>query len=495
MKVVPQSGHRSVQVALFGAIVCAVLAMYYLAFYFPPRLVGVSDPDRFYHLALSQLISAEGILRTLPQVDDLGWGRYFPDKEFLFHVLTGLAHRLGGQQAVMLVVPVLGLSIGACLYATLARVLAPSRAAILVLLTLLLSSGLLFRLTLLRPHMLAVLFFCLLLFAILRGRSWLAAAAGAGFALSYHAYYIPMLVIAIAATLRWSVEPGGARRWQWAAAGLVLGIVLNPYFPSTLVMTLSHLKIALGIGLPAGLGAGQELRPLGLVTYLDGFGLLPLVLLGATTLLVRQRLKPTPENAGIWFLFLLSMFLTLLSLKNIRAAEYAIPSAILLAGYGLARLEGVNRFVLACLLLAGAQLHSAWTYYRDIWSRPQDGNSAWFLAAANLLPAEADGKKVFNCEWAAGSYLLYAKPRVRFVDLLDPAFLWLAAPDKHAARERLRSGMEPEPRLVLGNVFKADYVLCAAPMLNRQLLSDPGHFEPIVGAEPTGPLLVFRIRD
>lgn len=492
---IPPNKCVTLQSWLYGGIVGAVMAAYYAIFFFPPRLVGVNEPDRFYHLGLSQLMSTEGLLRTLPQVEDLGWGRYFPDKEFLFHALTGAAYWLAGPVGVMLVVPLLGIGIIVCLYAILSRVLSPRRATVLVLAASLLSPVFVFRITLLRPHLLSILFFCLLVGAILRGRALLAAIAAAGFALSYHAFYIPVLAIVVAAAFQWPEETKGARVWRWAILGLACGIVLNPYFPSTLVMSWDIVKIALGIGLPPGLRSGEELQPLSLLEYIGYFGFLPLAVLGAGTLIVIKRLRPAPEIAGFWFLFVLSLLLTLLSMKSSRVAEYAVPSIILLVGYALSLAKQRWWLWLTCVTLVVAQGSTSWTYYTDIWSRPQGGESPWYLEAIALLPPEADGQKVFNCQWVAGSYLLFARPRVRFVDLLEPALLWNASPGKYVARQRLLSGLDESPQRTLRELFKANYVLCGSEALNRQMQADPRHFEPITGSAPMGPLRVYRILD
>lgn len=469
------------------------MAAYYAIFYFPPRLVGVNDPDRFYHLGLSKLISVHGLIRILPQVEDLGWASYFPDKEFLFHVLTGAAFWAAGPLGVLLLVPMLGIGIILCLYLLLVRVVPAWQAAILTLLIPLLSPGLIFRITLLRPHLLSILFFCLLLAGILRGRAWLAALAAAGFALSYHAFYIPVAVIAAAALFPWPSSTGGARRWQWATCGLVCGILLNPYFPSTLGMSLQIIKIAWGAGLPPGLVGGDELRPLSFAAWLEGFGFLPVSLLGATALIFYRKIRPTAENAGFWFLFVLSALFTLLSLKSTRASEYAIPCIVLLTGYTLHFSNWKWWLPVTCFLLVLSQIHSSWNYYQEIWSREQGGNAPLYFAGISLLPAEADGKKVFNCQWESGAYLLYARPAVRFVDVLDPALLWHVSPEKYLARERLLQGRSRDPYVVLRKTFKADYVLCGTPALNSQLEADPLHFKPITSPEPTGPIRVFAV--
>jgi hypothetical protein len=131
-------------------------------------------------------------------------------------------------------------------------------------------------------------------------------------------------------------------------------------------------------------------------------------------------------------------------------------------------------FNLALLLVCHG--YSARLYYSENWRGPEQGNFAMYAEAISTLPADAAGKKVFNCEWEAGAYLLHERPDVRFVDLLDPAFLWRASPQKYLARLGLIKGAFHDPHAMLRDAFKADYVLCASPELIRQMDADPVHF-------------------
>lgn len=491
IKELPASRWQSV---IWGAVTGVVMSLYYLLFYFPPRLTGGNDPDRFYHLGLSQLMAAQGLLRTLPQAEDLAWGKYFPDKEFLFHVLTTGAFKIGGMEGALLVVPLLGVAIVLCLYVNLARVLEPWRASVFSLLAILLGTAFLFRITLLRPHVLAILFFCLLMTSLLRGRAWLAGLAAAGFALSYHAFYIPLLVIVLAGAIRWPQDIEDRHAPRWALAGLACGVILNPYFPSTIVMSWSIIKIALGIGMPPGLVSGNELQPMGMLEYLDFYAFVPLALLATAAVVFSSRVRPSRENAGFWFLTVLCALLALLSFKSARATEYAVPTAILLAGHALARAPRRWWFGVACLATVAVNAHAASAYYRSVWTEPQEGYSAWFLTAISLVPQEARGSKVFTCEWMTGSYILFARPDLRFVDLLEPALLWQAAPQKYHSRIRLAEGRSPDPYGDLRRDFSPDYVICGNSGLNAQLIGDPLHFERFSTTLPSGPIEVFRVR-
>src|SRR5271154_895359 len=76
--------------------------------------------------------------------------------------------------------------------------------------------------------------------------------------------------------------------------------------------------------------------------------------------------------------------------------------------------------------------------------------------------------KVYNCDWNYGSFLLWQRPDLRFVDLLDPRFLEVA-PEKFEAKRHIDLGDEPDVPGVLVRLFHADYVLCSNPNVERAL--------------------------
>ena len=48
-----------------AALVALAIGAFYWFYFLPPRLLGSSDPDRYYHLGLSRLIAADGLPRLL----------------------------------------------------------------------------------------------------------------------------------------------------------------------------------------------------------------------------------------------------------------------------------------------------------------------------------------------------------------------------------------------------------------------------------------------
>jgi hypothetical protein len=475
---------RALPRALGGAFVALALAAYYWFYFLPPRLLGGADPDRWYHLGLSRLAAAQGgLLRALPQAEDIGWGRNFPDKEFLFHALTGSASALGGDAAVLWLVPLLGIAIALLLYLEASRVLRPWQATLLSVVALLGSSAFMFRLTLLRPHLLAVLVFVLLLLALLRARPRLAAMFALVFALSYHAFYV-VGIVAIACWLLRKQEGMPKLAWAWVLAGLAVGLVVNPYFPSNLGMGVFTLRLALGLATLPPMEASPELfQPSpGLLLFAYGF-----VMVGVVSCAIaawRRKLPASEGRTALLLAWMVTAAFAVMGLKTLRAMEYAVPAAILLAVHAT-RLQLFGRHTLA-VFVAGVLVLQGWldvAAYRA-WLAPTQSGYPDYSALLEQIP-EGSHAKVFNCEWETGSFILHDRPELRFVDVLDPTFLWFASPERYNARMGLLQGAFPQPRAILRGAFRADYVLCGqrGAKLIRQMDSNPADFTAAPGSQ------------
>jgi len=166
-------------VAVIGAVFLGLVAM-------SDRVAVGSNPDQWFHFAISRM-SQQGLVRALPQAEDVGWGRGFPEKEYLFHRVTAIAYSLGGERGVLRACRGISLLSLALLYLLCRRFAAAPIALAAVIGLVVANPFLLFRLGMIRPHVLAIFCFLLVLAALLR-RSLLLGFAGAlFFALAYHA--------------------------------------------------------------------------------------------------------------------------------------------------------------------------------------------------------------------------------------------------------------------------------------------------------------------
>ncbi len=430
-----------------------------------------ADPDRWYHYAVSRAWAEHGLPRTLSGPEDIGWNRAFPEKEFLFHVLTAGGYALGGPRGVDAVSLVLELGVVAAAYLLARQRAAPGLAFALVLLLVPATGAFLFRLELVRALSLAVLCFTLLVAALLAQSRAGAAAASLGYALAYHTWYMPGLVLGIA-LLSGLLGPR-AERWRacrvasWGLLGLAAGVVLNPYFPLTVQIGLEHLAVAFA---PSASGGGElERWPLGL--FLTTFGLLLMCfLLGAAVLQVRARSVHEPvELLGVRRAMVLGGAVCwVLTAIQPRAAEYAVPMTLAVAALAFGPAP-VRWLQVAVGLVAVPGLASS------LRPGPVDAVHRYLLglpAALASLSALPDGAKVLNTSFDEGTVLAWAFPRLRFVDLLEPKLLARREPELSHLRQQLREGELLDPAAAMDR-FGAQAIVSGYPRLVAQLERDP----------------------
>jgi hypothetical protein len=149
---------------------------------------------------------------------------------------------------------------------------------------------------------------------------------------------------------------------------------------------------------------------------------------------------------------------------------------ILLIG-SCANLFKSRLWIPGCLaILLACQAYVDASFYRFNWNGPQQSAYPRYVQLLAQVPVTVPGAKIFNCDWEAGAFILLARPDLRFVDVLEPAFLWQASPTRFQARRGLVAGAFGDPHAILRGAFQADYVLCASAPLIRQLDARPWDF-------------------
>jgi hypothetical protein len=441
------------------------------------------DPDRFFHLGLAKLTSMLGFVRTIPQVEDLGWGQGFPDKEFLFHQLLGFVYRTSGEGAARGIVPLLAVALLAVLVGVCTRYVTAPVATLFVGLGIFSSPDLFYRLQYLRPHMLAMPLFVGLLWAVLAERRAAAAITAALYALAYHAFYLPLLVLALAELATFASERRHSKVAGWGVVGVVVGVLVNPHFPGNVAMSIRHAAIALDGANLEQLGAGSELVPFSLTRYVTEFAAYLATLVAGVIAAVHDRDAKKP--IGRERLLLLGLSATLLGLTALspRGMEYALPVSVVLLAATAGLHEGPRwRVPLAAVAIVVLQAKAVITEY--VLALPGETFDAATHEGIAHLPKEAAGQKVFNCAWETGSQLFYERPDVRFIDLLDPTFLRAKDPAKFTARRALMAGHAKDPYETVRKQFNADWVICPYGGAIRQLEHDP-HFTRLFPEHPT----------
>jgi hypothetical protein len=246
-------------------------------------------------------------------------------------------------------------------------------------------------------------------------------------------------------------------RWSWgplshAAAGVALGLVVNPYFPSNLRFMFHH--YADKVRISGTVAVGSEWHPFALMEWLGWVGLFA-VLAGVGALLYRRRQTWSVEDLATSLAALL--FLVMLWHSS-RFIEYFVPfAAIALA---LHWHEPVDRLLRNWKPRRRAWLAGALVLWLGVTAviaalqlrgrPPADlyrGASTWIRNHA------APGEIVFNVGWDDFPLLYFYNPDHRYVVGLDATYL--ASRDARLYREweQLVLGLETQPARAIQSNF------------------------------------------
>ncbi len=446
-------------------------------FWIKLRHIHLSDPDTFIYLALARETATHGPLLKLPQAEDLGWGKSFGDRYLIFNLLNGLFFKMAGEVGVDVSLYLMSLSVLVVLYIGLSRFLFSPWAA-LIAGSAFLNSNFATRIFLYRPHVWAMACFSGLVVSLLYRSPPAALLFAAFFGWGYPLVLMPLAVLFFAYGIFVFQRKDSQMRkvCVWGTLGLLGSLLIHPSFPKNVEWASRVNFIALNeIHLVAS-EMPIESVPERADIFFERYAFFILIIFGGFLFESYQTRswRSHQERQDFFLLGLLSSFLWIVSAFQPRGTEYAIPCTLLFLGICLYRLEGLfstKRILVGfgCLAILG-NWFSLVNFY---------GKGAKFnlnpevpLASMDAIPAEANGKKVFNCEWETGAFLLYRRPDVRFVDLWEPALLAKISPSLFKERSLLKTGkLLPFP--VIHDSFKADYVVCLNPYLVNRLDKDP----------------------
>jgi len=454
-------------------------------FFYKKTELSIYDPDRYYHFALSREMvkSGELFLRSVPQVEDLGWGEFFVDKEFLFHQLTALGYRISGDSGAewsAIFCTIMGM-LAFLLFAGRHLSAPPALAVTFFVFS---CPFFLSRLLALRPHLMGILGFFLMNIAVHSRRPFATALAVFFFTLSYHAFYIPIACLGLLGLLSFLEGGESGKVWRkvalFGAFGCLCGVLANPYFPGNIEIALIHARIpGLINGELAGLNFGAEHQPMRSNIFLEVFHA-PILVILLATLLIGWEFHKTSEHdkrrrVHLLYAFGVACLFLVLSFKTRRAGEYLAPALGFLSIYLLQFLKRKPALLLAVPLLFGVmELGVFLVMFNTEKNQAVHQRFEETLRALEFIPKEKNGAKIYNCEWDFSPYIYYARPDLRFVDIMDPSLLYFANKGSFLARAHLSKGFLGDPRGMIPKAAKADYVFCNDPGITAQLRDDPG---------------------
>ncbi|MBW1872100.1 MAG: hypothetical protein JRJ19_08555 [Deltaproteobacteria bacterium] len=417
--------------------------------------------DAYYHTRVAKIISEQGILHEFPWTQASVFKEHYADKQFLFHVLLipFLGSDLTFGPKVLVVI------LGALLLAMLAWILIRHGLPVPWLFVILLigAGGMFFfRLSLVRPHLLAIPFSLLGAHLMLRRNVWGTFLLALIFPLCYTAAHLLVcLVLLYGLACKLHKEPFPWRLVVAVLVGTMVGLALHPHRANTIhLWYIQNIEVVLNASrIPT---MGFEFKPpSGRIILWDTtvalFGML-----GVACLFVLQKTKASLRTL---FLLLATCGFFVLFLHIARFIEYWVPFALLFAASGIKDLladfdgrEFVRRHRILCpsLLGIGVLLLAAQTTHAvlDAQYVVRTDRSLYYRGAANWIKDNVAPKQtVFTCNWDSFPYLIHFAPEQYYLVTLDPTFMQAYDLDLFKTWRSIASGKEPDAAYLIPQRF------------------------------------------
>jgi len=436
------------------------------------RMPSLWETDSYYHLAVARLYAEEGITARPP------WARFSlisegGDKEYLFHLMLipfveTMNPETGGRIALA--------AIDAALFTVLTSVsvgmigwpgyLVPIWIFVAV-------APFTSRLMRIRPELVALV---IILFAVTRfpmRRDRFIALLAFFFALTYTAVHV-----FVALSVMWLLcdcvilrQRPRVVSFLYPLIGCVAGVVCHPHLGSYLriwyaqnVLYFFH-KRQLDVGAEI---FAPDVRFL--VTCLPWLVTIAvLLLIGWERRTINRQMLNLACTAAVFVILFIPMA---------RMITYVIPLVTLTAVSLLQQSMTMRRaFSVAAVLVISIGI-GLFTFFQSgyiprwIFSPRFTPGVAWERTGEMLRP----GARVATT-WGNADLFSYFAPRARFLNVLDPIFMYARDPERSTAWLRVMRGVEPDVPGVVASTLQSDYLLIdptrASPVLLKRMEHDP----------------------
>jgi hypothetical protein len=435
---------------------------------------GLIDGDGYFHARAAQQLAEHGVRREFPQAAFSTWRDHYSDKDFLFHAFlipfVGESASVRGAKLATIAADALVLAaFGLALMRLRVRF-----AWAWVLLFAASDPWIWLHLLHVRPHLLGLALLLIETVLVLERRWKGLALASAAHVLAHTSFLVlPALPIAHALACRMR---GRALSWRpalGAALGIGLASLLHPYFPNNLTLGFDQVvEVARSVAgtrpdVPPEL-FGDELRPLRLAGFLKLWPVWASAAALGAALLARWRRTPPSVEAIALFGFAAALFGACL-LAN-RFAFFFVPVAALAAGRAASELaEGAplrelarRPAALAGVLALGAAIALGALRATPSELRAQIGSAERIErtrpAIAFLSQRAAPSDVVYHNFWRPFAPLYYFRPNGRYIEGLDPIFLYRFDPGLFAGMLSVYRGTASDPYRVVAHDFGARFV-------------------------------------
>jgi hypothetical protein len=480
----PDSQRLVLLAAGFFVILFGILAVIQFS---TPNLAGT---DGHYHIKFAALMRAEGLTPDFPYLPLTVLNeREFYDHHLLFH-LAQVPFTFGDLVSGAKWASVVFASLAFLTMWLLLRSQGVPYASLWTLGLVVISEGFLYRMSMPRAQSLSVAILGLALLVMFRGRHRWLLLFGFLYVWTYNAF--PLLLVAagcytIAVLLvehRWDLRP-----LFYAAGGILLGLVINPYFPDDIVFIVRHLLPKLADA--TAVQVGNEWFPYSMEALLNNT--LPALVLfaGGILALGLAGRRMSVQTATSLLLALLTGFMLL---QARRFVEYFPPFALLFAAFASADMlrawlenRKINHWLRTPAVIAGGlvllALAGAWTLPRAVDELQESRPSSRYGAAARYLAQVSPaGARVFQTDWDDFPRLFFHNTHNTYLIGLDPTYMQQYDSELYDTWAAITRGEIEDPAAVIAANFGSQYVF-----------SDTNHDEFLaIAAEDPGLVEIFR---
>jgi len=354
------------------------------------------------------------------------------------------------------------------------------------------SAPFLYRMNMTKAPPLAIIFLVLGTWCLFERKHWALLPLAFIFTLTYD-----MFVLLGVAVVVWTVVIGWTEeRFEWrpllfVAAGMALGLVINPYFPHNLYLFYEHARVKITTG-GFATKVGQEWYPYDTAEFVvNNYVALIAMLAGYVAFDFSDRKR---AQQPLYFL-ILSTALLLMNARWKRFAEYFPPFAILFAAFSLENfwrgrtlftrlpddiMEDLRPFfdrqetaeaarekkaesnwellkaVCVSLGLGAALFANVVRTAKDI--RETDSRDHYAKGAAWMRANVPAGQMVFNTDWDDFPRLFFYDPTHVYTSGLDPTYLLDQNRELSDLFVRITTGEEDDPGPLIRDRFGARWV-------------------------------------
>ena len=452
---------------LLFALFCAGLAFVQYG------AAGLVGNDGYYHMKMGYLMRAQGLKPPFSYLPFTILNEAaFYDHHMLYHAylalfagldpaLDGGASLTQGAKVASIVLPALAFLAAWWL---LRRRNVPY-AAVWSLGLLAVSEPFLYRMSMPRAQSASLLLLFLGLYLLLQGRHKWLLPLGAVYVWTYNGFPLLMVIAGVYVAATWLLH----REFAWkalayAGLGILLGLLVNPYFPANIEFIAGHLAPKVG---QSTTPVGNEWSPYRTWTLVENSG--PALVAFLLAILALGWRRDRIDRDALVALGLTAAF-GLMLLSSRRFVEYFPPFVLIFLAFSAAPLlrdwqaqwarRRTPTQVVLPLLAVGLLAYATFVTLGDARELVARSKAPDHYAAAALWLRETAGDdlRLFQTDWDDFTRLFFYGGRATYTAGLDPTFMELHDPDLFAEWVAITRGRVDQPSALIRDRFGANYV-------------------------------------